>query len=173
MEVGCPWARWLQPQLHPKAEEHALVYQPATQVRGPSRPFPPPPIPPLPPPPPYYSTRHTEARSPVEVKRTKPSKQTRKEGETLNQESGGRKGNQEKRCATRTPRHANKASSTTQTQRRYIACACAKATYLWTGTTTMLMNEGKHYKRKHSHATALQTANTPPKNAKITRDHCS
>ena len=29
-----------------------------------------------------------------------------KEGETLNQESGGREGNLEKRYATRTPRHA-------------------------------------------------------------------
>ena len=32
-----------------------------------------------------------------------------------------------------TPRHANKASSTTQTQRRHVASACAKATYRWTG----------------------------------------
>ena len=29
----------------------------------------------------------------------------------------------------------------------------------------MLTNNGKRYKRKHSHATALQTANMPPKNA--------
>ena len=47
--------------------------------------------------------------------------------------SGGREGNQEKRYATGTPRHANKASSTTQTQRRHVASACAKATYRWTG----------------------------------------
>ena len=39
-------------------------------------------------------------------------KKTGTEGETLNQESGGR---EEKRYATRTPRHAKKASSTTQT----------------------------------------------------------
>ena len=32
-----------------------------------------------------------------------------------------------------TPRHANKASSTTQTQRRHMACVCTKATYRWTG----------------------------------------
>ena len=37
--------------IHPKAEEHPQAYQPATQPRA------------LP-----YSTRHTEARSPVEVK---------------------------------------------------------------------------------------------------------
>ena len=40
---------------------------------------------------------------------------------------------QEKRYATGTPRHAKKASSTTQTQRRHVASACAKATYRWTG----------------------------------------
>ena len=41
--------------------------------------------------------------------------------------------NQEKRYATRSPRHANKASSTTQTQRTHMTCACTKATYRWTG----------------------------------------
>ena len=30
--------------------------------------------------------------------------------------------------------HKNKPSSTTQTQYRHIACACAKATYRWTGS---------------------------------------
>ena len=34
--VGCPWARGLQPQLHPKAEEHLQAYQPATQPRYPT-----------------------------------------------------------------------------------------------------------------------------------------
>ena len=58
MEVGCPWARGLQPQLHPKAEEHPQAYQPATQPRAPLRQAP------------NYSTCHTEARSPVEVKWT-------------------------------------------------------------------------------------------------------
>ena len=42
--------------IHPKAEEHPQAYQPATQPRAPPRPAP------------HYSTRHTEARSPVEVK---------------------------------------------------------------------------------------------------------
>ena len=89
---------------------------------------------------PHYSTRHTEARSPVEIKwtnprnneKTKTTTKTEKEGETLTQESGGREGNQEKRSATGTPRHANKASSTTQTQRRHMACVYTKATYRWT-----------------------------------------
>ena len=42
--------------IHPKAEEHPQAYQPAPQPRAPPRPAP------------HYSTRHTEARSPVEVK---------------------------------------------------------------------------------------------------------
>ena len=32
VEVGCPWARGLHPQLHPKTEEHPQAYQPATQL---------------------------------------------------------------------------------------------------------------------------------------------
>ena len=32
----------------------------------------------------------------------------------------------------------------------------------------MLMNNGKRYKRKHGHATALEMANTSPTNAKNT-----
>ena len=43
VEVGCPRARGLQPQLLPKADEHPQAYQPATQPRAPSRPAPPPP----------------------------------------------------------------------------------------------------------------------------------
>ena len=42
--------------IHPKVEEHPQAYQPATQPRAPPRPAP------------HYSTRHTEAGSPVEVK---------------------------------------------------------------------------------------------------------
>ena len=34
VDVGCPWARGLQPQLHPKAEEHPQAYQPATQSQA-------------------------------------------------------------------------------------------------------------------------------------------
>ena len=48
--------------IHPKAEEHPQAYQPATQPRAPPRPAP------------HYSTRHTEARCPVEVKWTNPWK---------------------------------------------------------------------------------------------------
>ena len=31
VEVGCPWAKGLQLQLHPKVEEHPQAYQPTTQ----------------------------------------------------------------------------------------------------------------------------------------------
>ena len=41
--------------IQPKAEEHPQAYQPATQPRTPPRPAP------------NYSTRQTEARSPVLV----------------------------------------------------------------------------------------------------------
>ena len=85
---------------------------------------------------PHYSTRHTAARSPVEIKCTNPrnkEKKSREGGGDLKPRRGGREGNQEKPYATRTPRHANKASSTTQTKRRRMACACATATYRWTG----------------------------------------
>ena len=34
VKVGCPWARGLQLQWHPKAEEHPQAYQPATQPRA-------------------------------------------------------------------------------------------------------------------------------------------
>ena len=43
--------------IHPKAEEHPQVYQPATQPRTPPRPAP------------HYSTRHTEARTPETTKK--------------------------------------------------------------------------------------------------------
>ena len=159
MEVGYPWARGLQPQSHPKAEEHPQAYQPATPTRAPA---------------PHYGTHHTEARSPVEVKWTNPWNKEKKPGrrETLNQESGGREGNQEsggregnqeKRYATAMPRHANKASSTMQTQRRHMAL---KRHTAGQESAPKLTNNGKCYKRKHSHATALQIAKTPPKNAK-------
>ena len=48
--------------IHPKVDEHPQAYQPATQPQAPPRPVP------------HYSTRHTEARSPVEVKWTNPPK---------------------------------------------------------------------------------------------------
>ena len=127
--------RGLQPQSHPKAEEHRQAYQPATQLRAPLRPVP------------YYSTRHTETRRPVKVIiiMNKPPKQRKKNQggeETLDQESSGRERNQEKKYATRTPRHANKA-------RRHMACACAEATYRWTGICPMLTNNDESCKRKH------------------------
>ena len=53
VEVGCPWVRGLQLQLHPKVEEHPQAYQPATQPR----------VPLCPAPPPHYSTCHTEAET--------------------------------------------------------------------------------------------------------------
>ena len=48
--------------IHPKAEEHPQAYQPATQPRAPLAQ------------PPHYSTRHTEARSPVEVNEPTPER---------------------------------------------------------------------------------------------------
>ena len=75
-------------------------------------------------------------QKPSGSKMNKPLKQREKKPgrrETLNQKSGGREGNQKKRYATTMPRHANKASSTMHTQRRHMACACAEATYRWTG----------------------------------------
>ena len=71
VEVGRPWVRGLQPQLHPKAEEHSQAYQPAIQPQAPRLA-------------PHYSTRHTEARSPVEVKWT-----NRRNKEKKNREGGG------------------------------------------------------------------------------------
>ena len=94
MEVGCPWARGLQPQYTPRRKNTHRPTNP--QPWAPPRPAP------------RYSTRRPEARSPVEVKRTNPrnkGKKNEKKGETLNQESGEMEGNQEKRYATRTPRH--------------------------------------------------------------------
>ena len=166
MEVGCPWARGLQPQLHPQ------TYQPATQPRAPP-----------PRPAPHYSTRRPEARSPVEVKWTNPrnkEKKNEKKGETLNQESGGMEGNQEKRYATRTPRHATPRHATLtklRVQRKHnVGTWPAYAPKRHTAgrdSAPMLTNNDKGCKRKHSHATALETANTPPKNAKNARDHSS
>ena len=63
----------------------------------------------------FYTTCHTEARSSVEVI-WKPWKGV----DTLNQESRGREGNQEKHYSTRTGRHAKKALSSTQTQCRHL-----------------------------------------------------
>ena len=128
MEVGSPWARGLQPQLHPKAEEHPQAYQLATQPRAPRAQ--PPTIAPV-----------TLRPEPQWSKINKPPKQRKKKKKW---EVGGdpklrkRRGEGTKRNATlqerhSTPRHANKASSTTQTQRRHVACACTKATYRWTG----------------------------------------
>ena len=116
VEVGCPWARGLYRNYTSRRKN--------THRHANLRPAP------------HYSTRHTEARSPVEIKCTNPrnkEKKSREGGGDLKPRRGGREGNQEKPYATRTPRHANKASSTTQTKRRRMACACATATYRWTG----------------------------------------
>ena len=115
VEVGRPWARGLQLQLHPKAEEDPLAY-PATSPPTP-RPCPPPPL-----------TIELVTQKPSGSKMHKPPKQEKnpgKEGENLNQESRGREGNQEKCYATRmpchaVPRNANKALSTTQTKCRHM-----------------------------------------------------
>ena len=160
VKVGCPWARCCDCNYIPKRKN--------THSHRPTNPQPS--HEPTPTQPPSYSTHHTEARSPVKVRCTNPQnkgkKNPRKEGETLNQESRGREGSQEKCYATRTPCHTNKAQSKTQTKCRHMAYAYAKATHCWTEICPMLPNNGKCYKCKHSYTTALQTANTPPKNAK-------
>ena len=155
MEVGYPWARGLQPQSHPKAEEHPQAYQPATPTRAPA---------------PHYGTHHTEARSLVEVKWTNPWNKEKKPGrrETLNQESGGREGNQEKRYATLLQCHAMLTNLRVQCKHN-VGTWPAHALKRHTAgqeSAPKLTNNGKRYKRKHSHATALQMAKTPPKNAK-------
>ena len=122
VEVGCPWARGLQLQLHPKVEEHPQAYQPATQPR-----VPPPPLCPAPP-----------TIAPVILRL--------KQGKKKSQEGGGdpkprkqREGGEPRETLhylhyqNATPCLANKAQSTLQTKRRHMACACAKATYHWTG----------------------------------------
>lgn len=85
----------------------------------------------------HYSTHHTGGGK---------MKKTQEGGETLNQESGGKEGNQEKCYTTRRPRHTNTASSTRQTQRRHMAGTCAEVTYCWTESAPMLTNNGKCYK---------------------------
>ena len=105
----------------------------------------------------------------------KQGKKTEKKGETLNQESGGMEGNQEKRYATRTPRHATLTKLRVQ-RKHNVGTWPAHALKRHTAerdSAPMLTNNNKGYKRKHSHATALETGNTPPKNAKNARDHSS
>ena len=86
-------------------------------------------------------------------------------------------GNQEKRYATRTPRHATPRHATLtklRVQRKHnVGTWPAYAPKRHTAgrdSAPMLTNIDKGCKRKHSHATALETANTPPKNAKNARD---
>ena len=82
MEVECPRARGLQPQLLPKADEHPQAYQPATQRRAPRAQLPP-----------HCNTYDIEARSPVEVKWTNPrneeKKRKKKKEKRKNQDEGG------------------------------------------------------------------------------------
>ena len=115
---------------------------------------------------PHYSTCHTVASSPVEVKCTNPwnkgKKNPGKEGETLNQESRGREGNQEKRYATgalrywsATPHHATLTKLWVQ-RKQNVGTWPAHVPMQHTAgqeSAPMLMNNGKCYKRKHSYAT--------------------
>ena len=106
VEVACPGAKGYNSNHTPRQKN---THRPTN------------PQPSYEPPAPYYSTRHTEARNSVKVewqkKKTKP--RGGGGGKTLNQRK--RTGeDQEKRYATRTERHANKASSATQTQHRHL-----------------------------------------------------
>ena len=51
-----------------------------------------------------------------------------------------------------------------------MACEAPKQHTAGQESAPMLPYNGKRYKRKHSYATALQTANTPPKNAKTLKN---
>ena len=125
---------------------------------------------------PHYSTCHTEARSPVEIKCTNPrnkEKKPGKEGETLNQEEEGGRGT--KRNPTLLERHATLTKLPVQ-RKQNVGAWHAHAPQQHTAGQEFaptLTNNGKRYKRKHSYATALQMANTASKNAKNTRDHSS
>ena len=69
-------------------------------------------------------------------------------GRALDQEIGGREGNQEKHYVTRTEHHAKKASSTTQTQRRHLPWNVLAQKRQTAGQeyAPMLTNNGKRYK---------------------------
>ena len=145
VEVGCPWARGLWLQLHPKVEEHPQAYQPATQPR----------VPLCPAPPPHYSTCHTEAE-------TRKKKNPKKEGETLNQEWEGRQENQEKRYTTYTtklPRHALLTKLRVHCKQNIGTWPVHVPKQHTTGqeSAPMLLNNGKRYKcnstTKSQHAT--------------------
>ena len=69
-------------------------------------------------------------------------------------ESGGKEGNQEKRYATRTPRHAT--LTKLRVQRKHNVGTwpphAPKRHTAGQESAPMLTNNGKRYKRKHSHA---------------------
>ena len=84
--------------------------------------------------------------------------------------------NREKPYATRTPRHSTLTKLRVQRKHNvgtWPAHAPKRHTTGQESASPMLTNNDKRYKRKHSHATALQSASTPPKNAKNTRDQSS
>ena len=158
VEVGCPWARGLRLQLHPKVEEHPHAYQPATQPRVPL-------CPPPTPPPPHYSTCHTEAET--------RKKKSREEGETLNHESRGREENQEERYTTyttRMPRHALLTKLRVHCKQNVGTWPVHVPKQHTTGqeSAPMLLNNGKCY--KCNSATNSQYAT---KECQNTRDHSS
>ena len=105
----------------------------------------------------------------------KQGKKSREGGGDLKPRRGGREGNQEKPYTTRTSRHATLTKLPVQ-RKQNVGTWHAHAPQQHTAGqefAPMLTNNGKRNKRKHSYATALQTANTPSKNAKNTRDHSS
>ena len=145
VEVGCPWARGLRLQLHPKVEEHPQAYQPATQPRVPLCPAPPPRPPPT--------------IAPVILRLKQGKKNPKKEGETLNQESRGREENQEKRYTTRMPRHALLTKLRVHCKQNVGTWPVHVPKQHTTGqeSAPMLLNNGKCYKcnstTKSQHAT--------------------
>ena len=97
-------------------------------------------------------------------------KNTRKEGETLNQESRGREGNQEKRYATRTPRHATLTKPRVQCNQNVGTWLAQVPKQHTTGqeSAPMLLNNGKRYK-----CNSTTNGQHATKECQNTRDHSS
>ena len=108
-------------------------------------------------------------QKPSGSKMNKPLKQREKKPgrrETLNQKSGG--GRATKRNATLLQCHAMLTKLRVQCTHNVGTWPVHSLKRHTAGqeSAPKLTNNGKRYKRKHSHATALQIAKTPPKNAK-------
>ena len=163
--VCVPRGQGLQQQSHPKAEEHPQAYQPATQLRAPP-----------PPPPPYYSTRHTEARNSVKVewqKKNETERRGRGEDPKPKKAEGG---GGTKRNATLLEQNAT--PTKLRVQRKHNIGTChglrkRRSDIPWDRNLPPRSRTMVNTTNADAIALQLQTANTPPKKAKDTRDHNS